>query len=443
MSFSNSMFLRAQRSVENLIKNIQHDKEFSDVTLSCGNASKVKFLQAHKVILAHSSTLFKQLLKNQSQNTSNGNVVLYLKGIQFEDLSSLLDFIYRGEVKVAPSNLTSFLSAANDLKVEVLFQQDTNPNNTEDEAPVEEENLEEKSNMEEPNEVSFIKSEDELQLPGLQLPGLSSKDLLYKTYPDSLDNELAGTGEPLEEFEASDASLLEKWVVDPDSNVKPKAIKKKRLKNNPKKTTSDDTYVKKEGSGKKEFFMSVEDVAKMEAAKIKPPKTPEAKMIEGNFYDGQIVRSPQGKNVLLMNGFRYTLNFRRNEFDNKKQIIHWRCWRRDCETKIITNLFDQSENDVRVQILEWVPHNHGEDKDKLRKSTFTEKLIKKIEECSDMAPTEIFNEFMSDIQNENLNVEGMPSYPSIRGTIKRTLRKMKKPGHWLAKDLEGNREDTE
>ena len=48
--------------------------------------------------------------------------LLFMKGIRYSDIKSVLDFMYHGEVNVAQEELNSFLAVAEDLKVKGLTQ---------------------------------------------------------------------------------------------------------------------------------------------------------------------------------------------------------------------------------------------------------------------------------------------------------------------------------
>lgn len=48
--------------------------------------------------------------------------LLYLKGVKFKELVSVLNFMYMGEVNVAQEELNSFLSVAEELRVKGLTQ---------------------------------------------------------------------------------------------------------------------------------------------------------------------------------------------------------------------------------------------------------------------------------------------------------------------------------
>jgi len=82
-------------------------------------------MQAHKVILSACSPFFRNILRrNQHQHP-----LLYLKGVKYTDLQSVLNFMYHGEVNVAQEDLNSFLAVAEDLRVKGLTQNQSRPEN--------------------------------------------------------------------------------------------------------------------------------------------------------------------------------------------------------------------------------------------------------------------------------------------------------------------------
>jgi len=99
-------------------REIRDEKDFFDCTISCG----ARQIQAHKLILAACSPFFRNILK---QNP-HPHPLLYLKGVEFNDLQAVLNFMYHGEVNVAQDELNSFLSVAEDLKVKGLTQRSEN-----------------------------------------------------------------------------------------------------------------------------------------------------------------------------------------------------------------------------------------------------------------------------------------------------------------------------
>ena len=69
-------------NVNTAFRNLREDKEFSDVTLACGDGQQ---LEAHKVILASNSPFFMELLRKNK----HPHPLIYLRGIKFEDLMAI------------------------------------------------------------------------------------------------------------------------------------------------------------------------------------------------------------------------------------------------------------------------------------------------------------------------------------------------------------------
>jgi len=95
-------------------RELREEKDFFDVTLACDDNQ----VQAHKVILSACSPFFRNVLrKNPHQHP-----LLYLKGVKYQELLSVLNFMYQGEVNVAQEELNSFLAVAEELRVKGLTQ---------------------------------------------------------------------------------------------------------------------------------------------------------------------------------------------------------------------------------------------------------------------------------------------------------------------------------
>ena len=104
-----------ETNISTAFRDLREDKDFFDVTLVCDQEQ----IQAHKVILSACSPFFRKILH---QNT-HPHPLIYLRGVQFMDIQSVLNFMYHGEVNVAQEELNTFLSVAEDLKVKGLTQQ--------------------------------------------------------------------------------------------------------------------------------------------------------------------------------------------------------------------------------------------------------------------------------------------------------------------------------
>ena len=103
-----------ESNISGAFKDIRDEKDFFDVTLACDDDQ----LQAHKVILSACSPFFRAILKKNPHQ----HPLLYLKGVKYSDLQSVLNFMYHGEVNVAQDELNSFLAVAEELRVKGLTQ---------------------------------------------------------------------------------------------------------------------------------------------------------------------------------------------------------------------------------------------------------------------------------------------------------------------------------
>ena len=109
-----------ESNISAAFREIREEKDFFDITLSCGQRQ----IQAHKLILSACSPFFRTVLKQNPHQ----HPLLYLKGVEFSDLQSVLNFMYHGEVNIAQEELNSFLSVAEELKVKGLTQNNSQSN---------------------------------------------------------------------------------------------------------------------------------------------------------------------------------------------------------------------------------------------------------------------------------------------------------------------------
>merc|ERR1712013_763197 len=103
-----------ESNISGAFRELREDKDFFDMTLACDDEQ----LQAHKVIQSACSPFFRTVLRRNRHE----HPLLYLKGVKYADLVSVLNFMYHGEVNVAQEELNSFLDVAEDLKVKGLTQ---------------------------------------------------------------------------------------------------------------------------------------------------------------------------------------------------------------------------------------------------------------------------------------------------------------------------------
>jgi len=103
-----------ESNISGAFRELREDKDFFDVTLACDDEQ----IQAHKVILSACSPFFRTVLRRNPHT----HPLLYLKGVKYSDLQSVLNFMYHGEVNVAQEELNSFLAVAEELRVKGLTQ---------------------------------------------------------------------------------------------------------------------------------------------------------------------------------------------------------------------------------------------------------------------------------------------------------------------------------
>ena len=111
-----------ESNISTAFRELRDDKDFFDVTLACDDEQ----IQAHKVILSACSPFFRTVLRRNP----HAHPLLYLKGVKFSDLQSVLNFMYHGEVNVAQEELNSFLAVAEELRVKGLTQNQSGGGNT-------------------------------------------------------------------------------------------------------------------------------------------------------------------------------------------------------------------------------------------------------------------------------------------------------------------------
>ena len=105
-----------QKNLTNTFFSLRKDNDFTDVTLACEDNKQV---EAHKVILAASSPFFQNMLKRNK----HAHPLIYMKGMKYDDLLAIIDFIYQGETDIFQDNLDSFLSSAEDLCLKGLAKE--------------------------------------------------------------------------------------------------------------------------------------------------------------------------------------------------------------------------------------------------------------------------------------------------------------------------------
>jgi len=103
-----------QNNIISSFEYLRSEEDFVDVTLACEGKS----LKAHKVILSACSQYFRDLLKT----TPCSHPIIVLKDVAYDDLLSLMCFVYQGVVYIGQERLTQFLRTAEFLQIKGLSE---------------------------------------------------------------------------------------------------------------------------------------------------------------------------------------------------------------------------------------------------------------------------------------------------------------------------------
>jgi len=144
-------------------RELRDEKDFFDVTLACEDNQ----VSAHKVILSACSPFFRKVLRRNPHQ----HPLLYLKGVKYQELLSVLNFMYMGEVNVAQEELNSFLAVAEELRVKGLTQNS------------ESSKQQQQQQQREPPQRSEVPPPKRMR-PAAQAPAAPSRQTVYGKPPD-------------------------------------------------------------------------------------------------------------------------------------------------------------------------------------------------------------------------------------------------------------------
>ena len=99
--------------LKSMMKELMMNEDFSDVTLVTEDKKQIK---AHINILSACSPVFRDILKKER----NSNQIMYLRGIQFPEMESIMQFIYLGEATFYEERMDEFLAVAKSLEIKEL-----------------------------------------------------------------------------------------------------------------------------------------------------------------------------------------------------------------------------------------------------------------------------------------------------------------------------------
>ena len=94
-------------------KELYEEDRYSDITLISDDQFQFK---AHKIILSACSPVFRNIIDyNPTQNS-----LIYLRGVQSQELEPILQFMYLGEGNLSYERIGVFLKVAKDLQVKEI-----------------------------------------------------------------------------------------------------------------------------------------------------------------------------------------------------------------------------------------------------------------------------------------------------------------------------------
>ena len=108
-----------------MMEELMMNEDFADVTLVTEDKKQIK---ANASILSACSPVFKDILKKEK----NSNQIMYLRGIQFPEMESIMQFIYLGEAKFYEERMSEFFAVAKSLEIKELCNTGPNANDEPD-----------------------------------------------------------------------------------------------------------------------------------------------------------------------------------------------------------------------------------------------------------------------------------------------------------------------
>ena len=103
------------------MKELMMNEDFSDVTLVTEDKKHIK---ANINVLSACSPVFKDILKKEK----NSNQIMYLRGVQFSEMESIMQFIYLGEATFYEERMDEFIAVTKSLEIKELSNAETMSN---------------------------------------------------------------------------------------------------------------------------------------------------------------------------------------------------------------------------------------------------------------------------------------------------------------------------
>ena len=126
-----------------MLRELLESEKFADLTLVCEDQTQFR---AHQSVLSVSSPVLQRII----ENCPSQHPLIYLRGIQSQEIQAVLQFIYTGEAEVSQERMGEFIRVANDLEVKEIKDNMTLPpvdDQSDEETIVENKEKEKKENI--------------------------------------------------------------------------------------------------------------------------------------------------------------------------------------------------------------------------------------------------------------------------------------------------------
>ena len=114
--------------LKSMMKDLMMNEDFNDVTLVTEDKKQIR---ANFNILSACSPVFRDILKKEK----NSNHIMYLRGIQYSEIESILQFIYLGEATFYEERMDEFLAVAKSLEIKELCNAEAETNDEPEDEP--------------------------------------------------------------------------------------------------------------------------------------------------------------------------------------------------------------------------------------------------------------------------------------------------------------------
>ena len=102
--------------LKSMMKELMMNEEFADVTLVTEDKKHIK---ANINILSSCSPVFKDILKKEKKS----DPIIYLRGIHFSEMESIMHYIYLGEATFYEERMNELFAVAKSLEIKVLYEE--------------------------------------------------------------------------------------------------------------------------------------------------------------------------------------------------------------------------------------------------------------------------------------------------------------------------------